>query len=344
MNLTKKNLPLISVTMPTYNRAAFLLPRAIESILNQSFTNFEFIIVDNGSTDGTQSVLKDYQKRDHRIVIAYQPSSGLAAVRNHGLQLARGKYIALMDDDDISLPKRLEEQVNFLKNEPQLSACVCDNYNMLDREGKKLKKKKRKHSRLPRDEYSLKTKLSLPFILGPMALITKQAFIDSNAYRLMFTSAMDLDLTLRFQERFQAGVVHQFLYQYRVPEVAFSSNITTNNLVNALNCHIAAYISAWFRRNEGMDPLDKGQLPVDLINLAHQLPPISRKRIIKTMTPIIKRFKHISYLSINEMERVINIVNQLNSQSLVKARFKFRQALSLSKEGRWLDILKLSQL
>ncbi len=341
--MMKKKLPLISVTMPTYNRAD-ILPRAIESILNQIFTNFEFIIVDDGSTDETQDVLKDYQRQDNRIAIAYQPNSGPSTARNHGLQLARGKYIALMDDDDISLPKRLEEQVNFLKNETQLSACICDNYNMLDKEGKKLKKKKRKHSRLPRDKESLKTKLSLPFILGPMALITKQVFIDFKAYRLMFTSAEDLDLTLRFQERFQAGVVHQFLYQYRAPEVAFSSNITTNNLVNALNCHIAAYISAWFRRNKGIDPLDKGQLPADLINLANQLPPVSRKRIIKTMTPIIKRFKHIPDLSINEMERVIDIISQLNSQSLVKSRFKFRQALSLSKEGRWLDILKLSQL
>jgi len=343
MSLAKKNPPLISVTMATYNRAD-ILPRAVESILNQSFTNFEFIIVDDGSTDETQKVLKDYQNQDNRIVIACQPNSGPATARNYSLQLARGKYIALMDDDDISLPKRLEEQVNFLTNETQSSACVCDNYNILDKQGEKLKKKKRKHSRLPRDKESLKTKLSLPFILGPMTLITKQAFIDSKGYRPTFTSAMDLDLTLRFQERFQAGVIHKFLYQYRTPDVDFGSNLTTKNLIKALNCHIAAYISAWFRRNKGMDPLDKGQFPADLINLANQLPPISRKRIIKTMTPIIKRFKHLSELSINEMQRVIDIINQLNSQSLVKSRFKFRQALSLSKEGRWLDILKLSQL
>ena len=92
--------PIVSVVMSTYNRAD-KLKRVIESVLNQTFDNFEFIIINDGSTDGTREVLRSYQKRDKRIILVENKENrGLIYSLNRGLALARGKYIARIDDDD----------------------------------------------------------------------------------------------------------------------------------------------------------------------------------------------------------------------------------------------------
>lgn len=114
--------PTVSVVMPTYNRAN-LLPRAIESILHQTFRDFELIIVDDGSTDHSKEVLQSYADLDDRIIVLYNSENkGISYSRNRGNNAARGKYIAIMDSDDISLPKRLEKSVDFLEKHPDITA------------------------------------------------------------------------------------------------------------------------------------------------------------------------------------------------------------------------------
>ncbi|MDR2901786.1 MAG: glycosyltransferase [Lactobacillales bacterium] len=115
---TKGHAPTVSVVMPTYNRAA-LLPRTIDSILTQSFTDFEFIIVDDGSTDESMGILKSYAQKDSRIVLLKNTQNrGISHARNKGNRRARGKYIAILDSDDPALPGRLEKQVAFLEEHP----------------------------------------------------------------------------------------------------------------------------------------------------------------------------------------------------------------------------------
>ena len=105
--------PLVSVLMAVYNGEKYLL-EAIESILNQTYTNFEFLIINDGSTDSTEEIILSYS--DQRIrYIKNEQNLKLIASLNKGLDLAKGKYIARMDADDISLPDRLEKQVNFLE-------------------------------------------------------------------------------------------------------------------------------------------------------------------------------------------------------------------------------------
>lgn len=106
--------PLVSVIMPTYNTPEPLLKSAIESILAQTYKNFEFIIIDDGSINNDFEIIKSYE--DERIS-AYQNvhNSGLPYTLNRAISLSKGKYIARMDSDDISLPKRLEEMVKFLE-------------------------------------------------------------------------------------------------------------------------------------------------------------------------------------------------------------------------------------
>jgi glycosyltransferase involved in cell wall biosynthesis len=112
----KNNNPTISVIIPTYNRAR-LLPRAIESVLKQTFTDFELIIVDDGSTDNTKEVINSYIKKDNRITYVYQENSGgPAKPKNTGIKIAKGEYIAFLDSDDEWLPSKLEKQYKLYED------------------------------------------------------------------------------------------------------------------------------------------------------------------------------------------------------------------------------------
>ena len=107
----EEKLPLISVIMSVYNGEKYLRA-ALDSVLSQTFTNFEFIVINGGSTDNTGEILQQYTKQ---IKVIYQENAGIASAVNCGIEIARGKYIARMDADDISEKKRFDVQVDFLE-------------------------------------------------------------------------------------------------------------------------------------------------------------------------------------------------------------------------------------
>lgn len=112
-------MPKISVIMPVYNTEESYLREAIESILNQTFADFEFIIINDGSTNNAQDVILSY--KDSRInYVVNEKNLGLIKTLNKGFDLAKGEYIARMDSDDISLPKRFEKQVDFMDKNPNV--------------------------------------------------------------------------------------------------------------------------------------------------------------------------------------------------------------------------------
>lgn len=114
--------PQISVVMATYNRSEKFLSRSIESILSQTYKDFEFIIIDDGSTDQTAKIVQAYAQKDNRIrFFKNKENRGLIYSLNKGIDLARGKYIARMDDDDISLPERLEKQFKYMEKNPDIA-------------------------------------------------------------------------------------------------------------------------------------------------------------------------------------------------------------------------------
>ncbi|WP_052128869.1 glycosyltransferase family 2 protein [Neosynechococcus sphagnicola] len=115
-------LPLVSVVMAVYNGERYL-SAAIASILHQTWKNFEFIIINDGSTDGTAQILAAYQQQDRRVQVYDQTNQGLTRSLNRGLQLAQGDYIARMDADDLSLPRRLARQVQFMETHPDIGLC-----------------------------------------------------------------------------------------------------------------------------------------------------------------------------------------------------------------------------
>lgn len=106
--------PLISVVLPVYNGEQYL-SEAIDSILAQTFTNFELIMIDDGSTDGSQQILREYERRDARIRVIVRENRGLATTLNDSVDIVRGAWIARMDQDDIALPRRFERQLEWLE-------------------------------------------------------------------------------------------------------------------------------------------------------------------------------------------------------------------------------------
>src|SRR5215472_1586354 len=97
--------PRVSVVMPVYNAEKYIT-EALDSIIQQTFTDFELIVIDDGSADQSSTIVESYRKKDRRVFVHRQSNSGLITSLNRGCSLARGRYIARMDADDVSLPER----------------------------------------------------------------------------------------------------------------------------------------------------------------------------------------------------------------------------------------------
>ena len=115
---------IVSIVMSVYNGEQYLAI-AIESILNQTFKDFEFIIINDGSTDNSLSIMQKYAQGDDRIILIDRKNLGLTKSLNEGIAIARGEFIARMDADDISFPERLSEQVKFLTAHPEIDLIGC---------------------------------------------------------------------------------------------------------------------------------------------------------------------------------------------------------------------------
>ncbi|MEM5433782.1 glycosyltransferase family A protein [Paraburkholderia diazotrophica] len=118
-------MPLVTVLMPVYNGAAYLRS-AIQSILDQTFKDFEFLIIDDGSVDGTAEILAYFARLDRRVRILAQENAGIVVALNRGMAEARGTYLARMDADDVAAPTRLELQVAEFERDVHLVACGSD--------------------------------------------------------------------------------------------------------------------------------------------------------------------------------------------------------------------------
>jgi len=199
----KKISPLISVVMPTFNGEKFI-GEAIESILNQTFRDFEFIIVDDGSSDKTEEIVKSFS--DIRIIyIKKQENSGISDSLNLGISTARGKYIARMDDDDVSLPMRFEEQLKIFKINSKIIVCGSISYI----------KKGDRISSLP--EHHEDIKLGLLFnncMLHPSVMILKGPLLRAK-YNTDFVPSEDYDLWSRLIWEGEFYNIQKPLLKYR---------------------------------------------------------------------------------------------------------------------------------
>lgn len=218
----------VSVVMSVYQNDDFL-PMAIESILNQTYSSFEFIIInDNPEDEGLQKELDCFEKKDRRIVlIRNRENLGLGASLNRGLEIAKGEYIARMDSDDISLPKRLERQVAYLESHLDIvlvgtwAQRIDENGNDLD-----VMRLSEKHELLVKMlHYSTAS-------IHPSWMFRKSILEELSGYR-PFPVAQDYDFLHRLIDKgFKVSNVQEVLLKYRVS----SSNLSVKNFMDQWNC------------------------------------------------------------------------------------------------------------
>lgn len=209
------NTPAISVVMSVFNGGDCLYA-SIKSILDQTYKNFEFIIIDDGSLDNTAKIIKIFN--DDRIRLIHQNNHGLVYSLNKGVELARGEFIARMDADDISMPTRLDKELSWLtKNEKR--GLVGSFFTYIDEESSKPSitlYTPTKHLDLRRMMYIVN-----PFAHGS-TMFRKTAFEQAGGYREEYYKVEDYDLWRRIVSNWQIGQIPESLYWYRISQNSIS--------------------------------------------------------------------------------------------------------------------------
>jgi glycosyltransferase involved in cell wall biosynthesis len=195
--------------MSVYNGERYL-KEAVDSILNQTFSDFEFIIINDGSTDRTPQILARLDNQ--RLILVHQENQGLTVSLNSGIQLARGQHIARMDADDISEPTRLERQVELLDRCSDVALVACW-FKVMDEQGNILANRT-----IPEDrEHLVKLfKQENPLCHGSV-LMRKEAIATVGFYNESLRYAQDYDLWLRMlRSGYKFDVVPDYLYRFRI--------------------------------------------------------------------------------------------------------------------------------
>jgi len=193
-------LPLISVIIPTYNRSSFIL-EAVDSVFKQTLGDFELIVVDDGSIDGTREALNKY---NGRLIYWYQDNQGVSAARNQGLQIARGKWIAFLDSDDFWQPKKLEAQVHFFSQNPE--AVICQTEEIWIRHGRRANPQK-KHQKFSGDIFA--PSLLLCLVSPSAVMIKKDLFNQVGYFDETMPACEDYDLWLRISSQHPIFLIDQ---------------------------------------------------------------------------------------------------------------------------------------
>ncbi|PWT70527.1 MAG: glycosyl transferase family 2 [Chloroflexi bacterium] len=198
--------------MPVYNAERYL-PDSVESILAQSFSNFEFLIFDDGSTDRSLQILQTYSEQDARIRVFARPHRGYVPWLNEGIRIARGEFIARMDADDIAMPDRFACQVKYMGEHPSCVAVGCDCL-AIDPDG----------ADLHRIGYDRNHKLDEDSLLNgeseglahPTAMLRRETLVGIGGYREQYEFLEDYDLWFRLLEKGQLGVIPRVLLKHRL--------------------------------------------------------------------------------------------------------------------------------
>jgi len=195
---------MVSVVIPTYNRARFIA-KAIASVLDQTYRDFEIIVVDDGSTDQTQEKLESYG--DRIITHSYTPNRGVSYARNRGIDLARGTYIAFLDSDDFWKPEKLKKQMEFLENHPEYSIVATQCLvNLIDEDLNTIKylEKNELHHELTYAKI-----FQRPFIMPSSILMKKECFDVVGNFDENRRVLEDIDLYLRLAQKYKIGFINE---------------------------------------------------------------------------------------------------------------------------------------
>lgn len=239
-------IPLMSVVMSVFNGGDFLR-EAVDSILGQSFTDFEFIIINDGSSDGSGAILEEYAKADSRVRVHHQQNRGLVEALNRGCALARGRYIARMDADDVAIADRLGRQVEFMETHAEIGV-LGGAVEFIDTVGGILGA-----SRNPSEDGEIRAALADDCPFWHSTVLMRTELLKSvGGYRKVVVDAEDCDLWLRLAERTRMANLDAVLVQYRFHPSQVTVRKARQQALSALAAHLAAE-----RRAQGRpDPLD----------------------------------------------------------------------------------------
>ncbi len=192
----------ISIVIPTYNRASFL-KEAIDSVLSQTYRNFELIVVDDNSTDDTPKLLSSYGEK---IKVIKKANKGPSAARNRGIKAAKGGWIAFLDSDDVWKPGKLEKQVQFIKDNPEIK--ICQTEEIWIRNGKRVnpRKKHEMHS-----GWIYEQCLPLCIVSPSSVMIHRGVFEKVGLFDETMLACEDYDLWLRIAPHYPICLVREKL-------------------------------------------------------------------------------------------------------------------------------------
>lgn len=206
--------PMVTVLMPVYNGEKYLR-KAVNSILNQTFTDFEFLIVDDCSSDNSIKIIKDYS--DPRIILLRNDENfGIAETANRGMKLAKGKYIIRIDCDDISLPQRIQMQVSFMERNPKV--VICGSSIQCIGEHAAVWK-------MPKLDCEIRPHLLFgTAILQPTIIMRRDVIIKEKLfYDSRFIVASDYDLWSRIPKKYKLANLPEILVKYRLHDTQISN-------------------------------------------------------------------------------------------------------------------------
>jgi len=222
-------MPKVSVIIPTYNAEKYLL-ETIESVIAQTYSDWEIIAVDDGSTDKTPEILQDYKKKlSKKLRVITQKNSGVSIARNKAIAAAKGEYIAFLDHDDLWLPEKLKKQVKLLDSNKKLGLVYSDSY-AIDSRGS-LKKGTllssrlfRLHARMQRGNV-FDELFYVDFIPLLTAIVRKEVFDKVGLFNPKYKIAEEYDLFLKIAEQYPIDFIEKPLAKYRIHGGNVSKNI-----------------------------------------------------------------------------------------------------------------------
>ena len=198
--------------MTVYDGSSRYLRLAVASILNQSFDDFEFVIIDDGSTDAAvRDTLREIERSDGRVRLFERPHAGIVPAANFGLAQCRGAFLARMDADDVALPHRFQSQINLLRSDPE-TAVVGGAYELVDEAGRLLRREYPPLDDAALQELCLQGKTP---ICQPLSMIRRSMMNSVGEYDASVETAEDIDLWLRLGEVGRLACVPDVILQYR---------------------------------------------------------------------------------------------------------------------------------
>ena len=277
MQTFENKYPEISVIMSVYNESEEYLRKSMESILNQTFKNFEFIIIlDNPENIIAETVIKKYSLKDKRIVfVKNEKNIGLTKSLNNGISIAKGKFIARMDADDISHPKRFEEQISFLNKNNEYGLCGTKAY-FIDENGKILKNvvSTINNNLVSYEEIKRNIVKYNPFI-HPSLMFKKQILNEIGMYDENFRLAQDYDFLLRVCSKCKCQILPEKLLYYRINQKGLSYSKMNKSLKYAIRAKYNAIFKYGYPKHN--------ILYLMISYVSYMIPPRIKQIILKHM-------------------------------------------------------------